>query len=103
MNVIKNSIQFELEKSRIKQVQLPADYFYSSIELMPKLDDDTQIRWRIIFDLSSPEDHFVNDKILKEYEFIIYETLNDAIHLMTQAGKEVIMMKRDLKFAFRHI
>ena len=41
MDVIKNSIQFELEKSRIKQIQLSADYFYSFIELMSKLDDDT--------------------------------------------------------------
>ena len=40
MNIIKNSIQSELEKDRIKQVQLSANYFCSLIELMPKLDND---------------------------------------------------------------
>ena len=39
----------------------------------------------------------------KEHGIIIYETLNDAIHLVAQAGKGAVMMKHDLKLAFRHI
>jgi len=57
----------------------------------------------MIFDLSSPEGSSVNDSIPKEYGTIIYETLNDAIRLVAQAGKGAVMMKRDLKSAFRHV
>ena len=103
VDVIKNSIQSELKKGRIKQVQLPTDYFCSPIGLVPKLDDGIQMGWRVIFDLSSPEGHSVNDGIPKEYGSITYETLNDAIRLVAQAGKGAVMMKRDLKSAFRHI
>src|SRR5205814_2140586 len=63
MDVITKSIQSELEKGRIKQVQLPTNYFCSPIGLTPKLADGVQTGWRVIFDLSSPEDHSVNDGI----------------------------------------
>ena len=36
VDVIKNSIQSELKKGRIKQVQLPTDYFCSPIGLVPQ-------------------------------------------------------------------
>ena len=67
------------------------------------MSDGVQIGWRVIFDLSSLEDHSVNDNIPKEYGTIIYETLEDAICMVAQAGKGAIMMKRDLKSAFRHV
>jgi hypothetical protein len=57
----------------------------------------------MIFDLSSPEDSSVNDGIAKHYGSISYETLADVIRLVTKAGKGAVMMKRDLKSAFRHI
>ena len=57
----------------------------------------------MIFDLSSLDGHSVNDGIPKEYGSITYETLDNAIRLVAQAGKGAILMKRDLKSAFRHI
>ena len=69
-----------------------------------------QLVWRkshlnrmIIFDLSSPEGLSVNDDISKEYDTMAYDTLQHAINLLAQAGKWVILTKRDLKSAFRHI
>ena len=59
--------------------------------------------WRIIFNLSSPSDHSINDDIPKEYGTFIYESLNTAIHLIAQAERGAVMMKRDLKSAFRHV
>ena len=82
---------------------LPLNYFCSPIRLTPKRVDGHQTGWRMIFDLSSPEGSSVNDDIPKEHGTIIYETLNDAIRLVAQAGKGAVMMKRDLKSAFRHI
>ena len=57
----------------------------------------------MIFDLSLPDDHSINDDILKKYEIIIYEILDNAIRLIAQAERETVMMKRDLKSTFRHV
>ena len=57
----------------------------------------------IIFDLSCPTDRSVNDRIPKEYGHIVYETLVQAIEIVTKAGKGAVMIKRDLKSAFHHI
>ena len=57
----------------------------------------------MIFDLSSSNDYSINDNILKKYDSLVYETLENAIRLMTQVSKEIVMIKRDLKSAFRHI
>jgi hypothetical protein len=62
-----------------------------------------QTGWHIIFDLSSPEGSSVKDGIPKEYGTITYESLNDAIRLVAQAGHGAVMMKRDLKAAFCHV
>jgi hypothetical protein len=82
---------------------LPDHAFCSPIGLVPKKLDGVKVGWRVIFDLSSPEGSSVNDGIPIEYGAIVYETLNDAIRLVAQAGKGAVMMKRDLKAAFRHI
>ena len=57
----------------------------------------------MIFDLSFPQGHSVNDSIPSEYVTIAYEMLDNAVRLVAQAGKGARMMKRDLKSAFRHI
>jgi hypothetical protein len=64
--------------------------------LVPKTANGVQNGWRVIFDLSSPEGASVNDGIPNEYGTLAYETLNDAIRLVAQAGKGAVMMKRDL-------
>jgi hypothetical protein len=104
--IITESIQSELRKGRIKQISesdLPDNVFCSPIGLTPKLANGIQTGWRVIFDLSCPEGSSVNDGIPKEYGTLVYETLNDAVQLVAQAGKGAIMMKRDLKAAFRHV
>ena len=103
-DIITDSIQSEIIKGRIKEIiNLPVNYYCSPIGLVPKLSEGKQAGWRTIFNLSSPEGHSVNDGIPKEYGRIIYETLDDAIRLVAQAGKGAVMMKRDLKSAFRHV
>jgi hypothetical protein len=102
--IIEQSIQSELQKGRLKQISsLPSNAFCSPIGLVPKHTDGIQSGWRVIFDLSSPEGASVNDGIPKEYGTLVYETLNDAIRLIAQAGKGAMLVKRDLKSAFRHI
>jgi len=57
----------------------------------------------MIFGLSYPEFKSVNDGVPKEFDAIIYKSLDTAIHLVAQTEKGVVMLKRDLKSAFRHI
>ena len=103
-DIINASIQSKLEKGRIKELtDLPKYYFCSPIGLVTKKIDGAQTGWRTISDLSCPEFFLVNDGILKEYGTISYESLETAIQLVAQAGKGAVMMKRDLKSAFRHI
>ena len=103
-NVIADSIQSDISKGRVKEIaSLPANYFCSPIGLTPKTLDGTQTGSQTIFDLSSPDGHSVNDGIPKEYRSIVYETIEDAIRLVAQAGRNAMMVKRDLKSAFRHI
>ena len=93
-----------MAKGRIKEIEsLPENFYCSPIGLVSKLLDGKQTGWRTIFDLSSSEGHSVNDGIPKHYGGIVYETLNDAIRLVAQAGKGAVMVKRDIKSAFRHI
>jgi len=104
MAVVSESIQSELTKGRIMELTLlPKHYYCSPIGLVPKKTDGIQTGWRMIFDLSCPEFNSVNDGIPKEYGAIIYETLQDAMQLVAKAGVGAIMIKRDLKSAFRHI
>ena len=102
--IITESITKEVQNGRVKQVSSPPfNSFCSPIGLAPKWANGMQNGWRVIFDLSSPEGVSVNDGIPKEYGTIAYETLNDAIRLVAQAGKGSVMMKRDIKAAFRHV
>jgi hypothetical protein len=103
-DTIEAHIKSELSKGRIKVLsQLPTHYFCSPIGLVPKKQDGIQTGWRTIFDLSFPESHSVNDGIPKEFGAIAYESLGKAISLIAKAGPGAILMKRDLKSAFRHI
>ena len=104
-DIVTRSIQSEIAKGRVKEIlALPKNhYFCSPIGLVPKTTDGVQTGWRVIFDLSSPDASSVNDGIPRHYGAIVYETLDDAIRLIAQAGKGAVMMKRDLKSAFRHI
>ena len=57
----------------------------------------------MIFDLSYSEFISINDNIFKEFDAIIYESLDITIQLITQIEKEIIMLKHDLKSIFRYI
>ena len=94
-NILRSSAS-QFKKSRISRSITSAPQSASSLS-------KRITGWRVIFDLSSPEGASVNDGIPKEYGTLVYETLNDAIQLIAQAGRGAVMMKRDLKAAFRHV
>eukprot|EP00731_Ephydatia_muelleri_P032905 Em0024g449a len=56
-------------------------------------------KWRVIMHLSAPEGIGINDYIDKEDFPIRYATVDDAVAMVTEYGKECIKAKIDLKAA----
>lgn len=76
------------------------DHFISSpLDLAPKSNG----KWRRIHHLSYPYGRSVNCHIPKEWGALKYTTFDEAKHEVIRAGSGNIMVKRDLKDAFRHI
>ena len=60
-------------------------------------------KWRLILDLSFPEDSSVNAGISKEYCSLRYPSLDMAITQILQAGQNAQLSKLDIKDAYRII
>jgi hypothetical protein len=58
---------------------------------------------RKIHDLSAPRGRSVNDGIPKHYGSIEYETFQHAFQIIAKMGPGAVLVKRDLKSAFRFI
>ena len=78
----------------------PAPPFISSpLGLVPKHDGG----WRRIHHLSFPDRRSVNDNIPKNYSAIEYITIDTIFQLAVDAGKNCLIIKRDIKDAFRNV
>ena len=58
-------------------------------------------KWRLIVNLSSPENASVNDGIDARLCSLDYPTVNDAAKTITELGKGALLAKLDLKNAYR--
>lgn len=102
--VVADRIRSELSAGRLVGPILP---FYlphlqvSPIGLVPKSHSQTQ--WRMIVDLSSPTNRSVNDGISEEWCSLKYVSLDDAVHLIRQLGPGTMLLKMDIKDAYRII
>lgn len=54
--------------------------------------------WRQNHDLSYPHSYSVNDGIPQYYGFLLYQTLDDAVNLITTHDPNIILRKRNLAF-----
>lgn len=101
---ITENIISEVSAGRVKEiVTLPQFYYISPLGAVEKRSNGAFNGWRRIHDLSYPWGKSVNDDIRKEYGSLIYQTLDDAIHLIQRHGHRCILRKHDLKDAFRMI
>lgn len=71
--------------------------FVSPLELVPKHDEG----WRRIHDISWPPGQGLNQGIPDSWSAIEYITIDDIYKQVTQAGLGCIIIKRDIKDAFR--
>ena len=102
--VITDEIKKELSLGRLQKLdKLPTRYYCSPLGLVPKRVDEVQTDWRRIFNLSCPAGHSVNDAINPAFGSLRYETFNTAVSAIAKSGRGTVLMKRDIKAAFRMI
>ena len=105
MEVIDKYIDKEISAGRVCEItgNLPSSFFCSPLGLTPKKRDGEQTGWRMIFDLSCPHGQSVNDGIPQEFGTLQYESFQHALQLVAQAGPNCLLLKKDLKTAFRQV
>ena len=71
----------------------------SPFGLVPKGRDPG--KWRMIVNLSHPEGQSVNDAITSKQSSLRYASLDDAVHFVTRLGCGTMLIKVDIKSAYR--
>ena len=89
----------DLKAGLIKPITPSKPFISSPLGLVPKGDGG----WRRIHHLSFPEDTSVNAFIPREFGTITYVTFDEIINNVITAGRHSIIIKRDIKEAFRNI
>lgn len=94
-------LQKQLQHDRLARVDPETEprFVCSPLGLVPKHDGG----WRRIHDLSFPYGNSVNDGIPQEWGALEYTTFDEAVDALLQQGHGALLVKRDLKDAFRHI
>ena len=60
-------------------------------------------KWRLIVDLSSPENSSVNDGISKELSSLSYMSVDTVAEAAAKLGKGALLAKTDVKSAYRNV
>lgn len=99
--VITDKITTDLKLRRIQEVQPqpPGPFISSPLGLVPKPNN----KWRPIQHLSYPPGESVNDSIHEEAAYFKYVAFERVLDMVLKAGRNCIMLKRDMKDAFRMI
>ena len=92
-------LQDDLRLRRVIKTPASAPYICSPLGLVPKHDGGL----RRIHHLSHPAKLSVNDNIPQEAAQLKYTSLNEIYQLVVDAGRGCIIIKKDVKDAFRNI
>lgn len=98
---IEKKLHEDLASSRVTQLQEPPTppYIFSPLGLVPKNDGG----WRRIHHLSYPRGESVNDYIPDGAGELRYICFQEVLQLVTRAGRHCIILKWDVKDAFRNV
>ena len=104
--VVTRYLQDEAQQSRIVDIgsteaAQSLNIHCSPFGVIPKKNKPN--KWRLIIDLSSPENHSVNDGILKELASLSYMSIDDVVSTVLKMGKGTMLAKMDVQQAFRNI
>ena len=101
-NVVDDRIAAELSAGRLLgpiPPHLLTGIHISPLGLVPKAHRSGQ--WRMICDLSSPSGHSVNDGIPRDLCSLHYATVDDAVGIVQNLGRDAQLVKLDIKDAYR--
>ena len=59
--------------------------------------------WRLIVDLSSPENHSVNDETSRKLCSLAYISVNSAAKIVAQLGRGTLLVKVTIKSAYHRL
>ena len=100
--VVQDRIQAEVLAGRlygpIPSQHLPGIHV-SPLGLVPKAHQTN--KWRLIVDLSSPAGSSTNDGIDPNLCSLCYASVDDAISIIRQLGRDTLLLKLDIKDAYR--
>ena len=60
-------------------------------------------KWRLILDLSSPDNHSVNDGIAQDLCSLSYSSVDQAAAIIAQLGRDTQLAKIDIAHAYRNV
>lgn len=99
--IASNKIQKEISLGRVAGpfTSPPFPTFrISPISVLPKKSSP---EFRLIHNLSFPTNHSINDFIDKEYCSVKYSSIDDAVKMIQNIGRNALLAKCDIKSAFR--
>ena len=102
--VVDSYLAKELQLGRIVHIADPLGLpflQYSPFGVLPKKYKPG--KWRLIFNLSAPHSHAVNDAILKELCSFSYVSVDDVVSSILLMGRGTLMAKMDIKEAYRMV
>lgn len=97
--IIEKKLKDDLAFGRVKEVQPIPPFICSPLGLVPKHDGG----WRRIHHLSHPPGEPVNDHIPDSAGELRYTRFQEVLKLVTSAGRNCVILKRDVKDAFRNV
>ena len=100
--VIEDYLSREVKEGRMRGLfdSLPSYFHCSPLAVVPKKTPGT---FRVIHNLSYPTGNSVNDFIPEYFSRVTYQSVYDAIVMLSDLGKGAFMSKTDVEKAFRII
>ena len=104
--VVTSYIQDEVQANRLVLVGSPTTaqklfIHCSPFGVIPKKNKPG--KWRLILDLSAPEQHSVNDGISKDLCSLSYTSVDEVVASIITYGRGAMLAKMDIKQAYRNI
>ena len=97
--IITQNLEEDLLSGRVIPATQKYPFISSPLGLVPKLNGG----FRLIHHLSHPRGSSVNNYISKEASHLRYTSLRKIIKMILRAGRHCIIIKKDIKDAFRNI
>ena len=101
--VVSKYLAEEMKAGRITLAGTPQEAKAMGIHCSPFAKRNKPGKFRLILNLSAPENHSVNDGISRELATLSYVTVDEVIDRVLKLGRGTLMAKMDIKQAYRNV